>query len=82
MSEAELARVESDAQVIRNVRKLEATVVNGRAMQDLIDEHGGFRAYLASFSTPSDAPDDLARRFKFLRSSGASRLLLTAARAA
>jgi hypothetical protein len=51
-------------------------------MQDLIDEHGGFRAYLASFSTPSDAPDDLARRFKFLRSSGASRLLLTAARAA
>jgi predicted dinucleotide-binding enzyme len=80
MDETELARVESDPQVIRNVRKLEATVANGRAMQDLLDEHGGFRAYLSSFSAPSEAADDLARRFKYLGPSGASRLLLMAAR--
>jgi hypothetical protein len=51
-------------------------------MQGLLDEHGGSRAYLSSFSAPSEAAEDLARRFKFLGSSGASRLLLTAARAA
>ena len=80
MSKEELARVESDPNVIRNVRKLEATVTNGRAMRDLLTEHGGFRAYLSSFSEPTDAAEDLARRFKFLGPSGASRLLLSTSR--
>lgn len=82
MNEAEMAQVESDPQVIRNARKLEATVSNGRAMTDLLAEHGGFRAYLSSFSEPTDAAEDLARRFKFLGPNGASRLLLSAARSA
>jgi predicted dinucleotide-binding enzyme len=81
MDEAEIARVESDPQVIRNVRKLEATVANGQAMQELLAEHGGFRSYLASFSDPTAAPHDLAKRFKFLGEGGATRLLLSAARA-
>lgn len=80
MDGRELARVESDPNVIRNVRKLEATVTNGRVMRDLLAEHGGFRAYLSSFAEPSDAAEDLASRFKFLGPSGASRLLLSASR--
>jgi predicted dinucleotide-binding enzyme len=80
MDAAEMTRVESDPQVIRNVRKLEATVVNGGAMQTLLAEHGGFRAYLSSLAEPTDAVADLARRFKFLGPSGASRLLLSAVR--
>ena len=82
MDDAELARVESDPQVIRNVRKLKATVANGRAMQDLLAQHRGFRAYLSSFPEPSEAAPDLVRRFKFLGSSGAASLLLSAARSA
>jgi predicted dinucleotide-binding enzyme/3-methyladenine DNA glycosylase Tag len=80
MDGEELAQVESDPNVIRNVRKLQATVANGRAMQELLAEHGGFRAYLSSFAEPTDAADDLAGRFKFLGRSGASRLLLSASR--
>ena len=80
MNETELARVESDPNVIRNARKLEATVFNGRAMQDLLTEHGGFRAYLSSFAEPTDAAEDLAHRFRFLGPTGASRLLLSASR--
>jgi len=80
MDEAELARVESDPQVIRNVRKLEATVGNAAVLEGLLSEHGSFRKYLSSFAEPADVADDLAKRFKFLSAGGASRLLLEAAR--
>ena len=80
MSDEELARVESDPNVIRSVRKLEATVTNGRAMRDVLTEHRGLRACLSSFCEPTDAAEDRARRFKFLGPSGASRLLLSASR--
>ena len=72
--------MESDPQVIRNVRKLDATVANAGVVKDLIAEHGAFRAYLSSFADAGEAAEDLSRRFRFLGPSGASRLLLSAAR--
>lgn len=70
MDSTELKRVESDPEVIRNKRKLEATVANGRAMQELIAEHGGFRTYLSSFADPTDAPDDLGTALQIPRGLG------------
>jgi DNA-3-methyladenine glycosylase I len=80
MTPDEIAKVESDPQVIRNARKIEATVANARVLLDLIAQHGSFRRYLGSFDDPHKALTDLTHRFKFLGEGGAWRMLIGAAR--
>jgi predicted dinucleotide-binding enzyme len=80
MTDAEIAAVESDPRVIRNVRKIEATVRNAAVFLDLLAEHGSMRGYLGSFADPHQVLTDLTRRFAFIGETAAWRLLTGAAR--
>src|SRR5437762_3366192 len=42
-------RLAQDQRLVRNRRKIEATVANAQAMLDLDREYGGFKRYLNSF---------------------------------
>ena len=44
----DLERLFEDRSIVRNRRKIAATVENARTMLDLIQEHGSFHAYLRS----------------------------------
>ena len=60
-----------DTRLIRNRRKIEATVENAQTMLDLDKEYGGFGRYLKSFSDFDALSADLVKRFKFMGATGA-----------
>jgi DNA-3-methyladenine glycosylase I len=65
-------RLAADPGIIRNRRKIEATIDNAVEMQALADEHGGdFRAYLRSHGGFEQTVADLRRHFRFLGDFGA-----------
>ena len=47
-SPADLERLQTDKGLVRNQRKLEATVENAQRILELIDDHGSFHQYLRS----------------------------------
>jgi DNA-3-methyladenine glycosylase I len=59
-------RLVGDTRIIRNRRKIEATIQNARTMLDLDRKHGGFRRYLRSHDGFDQTVADLRKRFKFL----------------
>ena len=69
-TEADVDRLATDTRVIRNRRKLEATVYNAQRMLELEREHGSFKAYLRSHGGFEETVKDLRKRFKFLGDSG------------
>src|SRR6516165_1984615 len=70
MSPSDVELVDNDPRVIRNRRKIDATVANARTMLDLDSSHGGFRSYLESFSDYDALSKDLQRQFHYLGDSG------------
>lgn len=70
MTARDIDRLAKDTRVIRNVPKLEATVVNAREMVALAKEHGGFKKYLRSLGGFEEAAPALRKRFKFLGDHG------------
>jgi 3-methyladenine DNA glycosylase Tag len=64
-------RLVTDTRLVRNRRKIEATVTNAQTMLDLSSEHGGFKNYLTSFGSFDAVSADLIKRFKFLGATGA-----------
>ena len=70
--EPDVERLVSDPGIVRNRRKIEATVQNARTMWDLIQEHGSFYAYLRSLDDLEYAGrrSELSRRFKNLGPTG------------
>src|SRR5438105_1641615 len=64
-------RLAQDQRLVRNRRKIEATVANAQTMLDLDREYKGFKRYLSSFKDFDAASADLVRRFKFLGATGA-----------
>jgi len=64
-----------DTRLIRNRRKIEATVENAATMLELDREHGGFRRYLRSFGSYDELQTDLVKRFKFMGPMGAFHFL-------
>jgi len=70
MSPSDVDHLANDPRVIRNRRKIEATVANARTMLDLDSTHRGFRRYLESFSDYEALSKDLQRQFHFLGESG------------
>jgi DNA-3-methyladenine glycosylase I len=64
-------RLMEDARVIRNRRKLEATVDNATEMLALAEEYGDFKRYLRSHGGFEETAADLKRRFRFLGDLGA-----------
>ena len=69
----DIARLTSDPGIVRNGRKIEATIENARIMQGLIAEHGAFYNYLRSLDglPYHRRRDALARQFKWLGRTGA-----------
>jgi Methyladenine glycosylase len=59
-------KILKDPAVIRNQRKILATVDNAETLLELDREHGGFKKYLRSHGDYWDLADDLKRQFSFL----------------
>ena len=70
--EPDVERLVADQGIVRNRRKIEATIYNARAMWDLIQEYGSFHAYLRSLDGSEYAArrQELGRRFKNLGPTG------------
>jgi 3-methyladenine DNA glycosylase Tag len=62
----DIDRLAADKDIIRNVRKIEATVRNAQTMCELEAEYGSFRDYLQSHGDFEATVKDLRKRFSFL----------------
>jgi DNA-3-methyladenine glycosylase I len=71
-SKPDIERLANDAGIVRNRRKIEATIHNARVMWDLIQEHGSFHTYLRSLDNLDYAGrrEELGGRFKNLGPTG------------
>jgi 3-methyladenine DNA glycosylase Tag len=65
-------RLMSDPEIVRNLRKIEATIENAGEMLLVQMEHGSFAEYLESFATPAEAAEDVAGRFRQLSAEAAA----------
>ena len=63
-------RLARDTRIVRNRRKIQATVDNALEMVALDREHKGFRNYLRSHGSFENAVADLKRHFSFLGDTG------------
>lgn len=63
-------RLLQDTRIVRNRRKVEATVDNALEMEALDREHGDFRKYLRSHGSFEETVADLKRHFRFLGDTG------------
>ena len=70
-TDADVERLTADPGIVRNRRKIEATVHNAQAMLDLDREHGSFGRYLRSLPDYEALVADLRGHFKFLGDTGA-----------
>ena len=64
-------RLVQDHRLVRNRRKIEATIQNAQTLLDLDKQHHGFKRYLESFGNYDALSTDLVKRFKFLGRTGA-----------
>jgi 3-methyladenine DNA glycosylase Tag len=67
----EIDTLATDTRLIRNRKKIEATVHNAGAMLAAEREFGSFPAYLSSFGDFDALVKDMRKRFKFLGEMGA-----------
>ncbi len=68
----DIERLVSDASIVRNGRKIEATIENARIMRQLVAEHGSFHAYLRTLDGSDYAArrKELSRRFRHFGPTG------------
>ncbi len=71
LSPDEVEALTADTRIIRNRRKIEATVHNAETMLALEREHGSFGAYLSSLGGFDAQHKDLKKRFKGVGDFGA-----------
>ncbi len=74
-TDKEVDQLAGDTRIIRNRRKIQATVQNARQMLEMEDEHGTFRDYLRSHGSFDATVADLRKRFKFVGEMGAFHFL-------
>ncbi|HEX9236060.1 MAG TPA: DNA-3-methyladenine glycosylase I [Actinomycetota bacterium] len=67
----DVERLAEDTRIVRNRRKIEATVANAQTMLDLAKQHGSFKRYLGSHGGFEETLADLRKRFKFMGDTGA-----------
>jgi DNA-3-methyladenine glycosylase I len=67
----DVERLVGDPAIIRNRKKIEATIHNAGEMLNVERESGGFKRYLGSFGSYEATAADLRKRFKFLGETGA-----------
>lgn len=68
---ADVERLMGDARIVRNRRKIEATIHNAGEMLVLAREHGDFRAWLRGHASFAATVADLRKDFRFLGETGA-----------
>ncbi len=81
MGPDDVARLLSDAGVIRNRRKIEAVVENARVFQAIVEEHGAFHSWLTQLDAGTDlerAGVVLAERFRHLGPASAALFFFSA----
>lgn len=71
--------MQADSGIVRNYRKIAATIRNATALLDIKQEFGSCRSYLRSFDQAGYRPlvKDLKRRFRYLGDTGAFVFLYT-----
>jgi DNA-3-methyladenine glycosylase I len=67
----DIDRLAQDTRIIRNRRKIEATVANAQTLLELDQAHGSFKRYLDAHDGFEATAADIVRRFKFLGDNGA-----------
>ena len=71
-TEEDVERLLEDKGIVRNGRKIQATVQNARICQELISEHGSFPAYLRTMDDPYyKRSKKFCKQFKFMGPMGA-----------
>jgi 3-methyladenine DNA glycosylase Tag len=70
-SPGDVERLADDKRIVRNRRKIEATIHNAQTMLDLEEAHAGFQKYLRSFPDYDALVGDMRKRFKFVGEMGA-----------
>ena len=70
LSPRDVDRLAEDASIIRNRRKIEATLENAETMLALDREHKGFARYLRSHGGFDGTVADLRKQFRFLGDTG------------
>jgi 3-methyladenine DNA glycosylase Tag len=63
-------KLAEDTRIVRNRKKIEATVHNAETMLELEREHGGFKKYLRSHQGFDQTVADMKKRFKFMGDTG------------
>lgn len=63
MTDDDVARAAADPRIIRNHRKIQATVASAAAANDVIAQYGSVDAYLRSFASTEEAIAALEKRF-------------------
>jgi DNA-3-methyladenine glycosylase I len=71
LTAADVDRLAADTRIVRNRRKIEATVENAATMLELDREHGGFRRWLRSHDGFEAASSAVVKRFHFMGDTGA-----------
>ena len=71
LTQADVDRLAEDTRIVRNRRKIEATVDNANALLALDSEPGGFRAWLGSNPSFEDTVTALRAHFRYLGDTGA-----------
>ena len=67
LGEKDVQALMKDTKIVRNEKKIRATIENARTVLDLEKEHGSVKEYLDSFGTKEKLVlEDLQRRFKFM----------------
>jgi 3-methyladenine DNA glycosylase Tag len=67
----DIDRLAEDARIVRNRKKIEATVANARTLLELDEAHGGFKRFLRSHGGFEETVKELRKHFKFLGDLGA-----------
>ncbi len=66
-TERDIKRLLNDERIIRNRKKIEATIENARRLREIIKEHGSFAAYIDSLPrTRNEVFRELKKRFCFM----------------
>ena len=72
-NEEDVERLVEDRGIVRNGRKIEATIANARICQNLIDEYGSIQQYLRSMDGQDyyERSKTFSKNFKFMGPMGA-----------
>ena len=71
LTEQDVGQLAADTRIVRNRRKIEATIDNAIELLALEKKFGSIRTYLRSHGSFEETVADLRRRFRFLGDTGA-----------